>query len=497
MKRVAPASVRRQKKVKVSKTTAKLLSDDDAIGAETDGPSLYKAPFEALKNEVKMLSAEVLKQQTIIGELTTQMSFVTSWLENSVTPEACSAAFKDFATAVKRPTAVANRAAQESVVAAVYVDNQRRENRATNFIVSGLVQSDIRPDQLLVVDLCRREFGEMPDIVHCKRLGKVVSGRIQPLLVVLKTAAQAVRFVAEAKRLRQSTDPTTQQSIYIAANLTKAESRAAFEVRCARRQAAERRRKMQLQEQHQQLSIGTSGFNSITSPRRSQQLQQSQTLSIGQQRQHNVAASNLGHTGHPQLQQMTHTMTVAAEIHQPPPARLAPPPPPQQRWCRQQQPSLPPVMQQASGQPSSSLSSQFVQQHPWQPSHQRSSVSALQHDVMAASQQRQQQQLSATQTVVADEPVYHYTQYQPPLQQSQQQMTSTQHCSGVMADGMSMSSRQQLDPSAAVWSVPVQAPAYNTLQFDGTSSCAADGSGGVGFVAGASCPGATLNNGSM
>jgi len=49
------------------------------------------------------------EQQKQITDLITQMSFVTSWLENSITPEQCSAAFMDFAAAVKRPAAAVDR----------------------------------------------------------------------------------------------------------------------------------------------------------------------------------------------------------------------------------------------------------------------------------------------------------------------------------------------------------------------------------------------------
>ena len=174
-------------------------------------------------------------------ELTARLSAIVTLIEGGSVAELTATAVSDFAAAVKRPAAAvaADRVVQESVVAAMYVDSQRRQNRATNFIVSGLAISDIRSDRDAVVDLCRREFSEAPDIVYCKRLGKPASGRVQPLLVVLKTAAQAVRFVSSAKKLRQSTDPVTNASVYIAANFTKAEAKAAYLVRCERRQAAD------------------------------------------------------------------------------------------------------------------------------------------------------------------------------------------------------------------------------------------------------------------
>jgi len=85
---------------------------------------------------------KTIEQQKQITEMSTQMSFVVSWFEQCNTPEQYSVAFMDFAAAVKRPAmAVTDRTAQEKIIAAVYVDNERRNNRATNFIVSSLEPS--------------------------------------------------------------------------------------------------------------------------------------------------------------------------------------------------------------------------------------------------------------------------------------------------------------------------------------------------------------------
>jgi len=79
------------------------------------------------------------------------------------------------------------------------------------------------------------------------RLGKRITGRVQPLLVILKTVDQAKRIFTAAKSRRQSTDPLISQHVYINVNLTKADARAAYEVRCQRHQTAERRNKNQQQ----------------------------------------------------------------------------------------------------------------------------------------------------------------------------------------------------------------------------------------------------------
>jgi len=104
-----------------------------------------------LQSQIDQLHTTVAEQHRQIQELIARVTFITSLLNIDVDvndhvadQSGVSAvdALNSFATAVKRPAVVAaNRAVQESVVAAMYVDNQRRLNRATNIVVSGLAPS--------------------------------------------------------------------------------------------------------------------------------------------------------------------------------------------------------------------------------------------------------------------------------------------------------------------------------------------------------------------
>lgn len=380
----------------------------------------YKNLVTKLENQVQTLSVEIKEQQTQITGLITQMSFVTSWLENSVTPGQCSAAFKDFAAAVKRPAIAVERSAQESAVAAVYVDGQRRLNRSTNFIVSGLSPSSTRPDQNAVVDLCRQEFNELLDIVHCMRIGKLISGRVQPLLVILKTVDQAQRIIKAAKNLRQSTDPHISQYVYIAANLTKAESRAAYEVRCERRRAAERRNKKQQQAvTSQRVSVSDAAF--------SHQSQQSHPKKQHHQQYHQTSKSVIIAAGpQPTQHQQPHkpplvksaNPVIAVEVHQPPSQFQQPQQPLQQPLHQTNQPRH---LQWLQHQPSTLLRSADDQSLP----------STFQH-------QHWQYSPSA--------PLQHLQYMQPPhpLLQSQLPMASSQYYPG----SASLPNVQSLDASA-------------------------------------------------
>ena len=96
-------------------------------------------------------------------------------------------------------------------------------------------------DRNLVTELCNNEFGMLPDISYTKRLGTQIAGRVQPLLVYLKQVTQSRHIVTSARQLRQSQDEFTRNNIYINENLTKAAARAAYEIRCRRRQNANQR----------------------------------------------------------------------------------------------------------------------------------------------------------------------------------------------------------------------------------------------------------------
>jgi hypothetical protein len=132
---------------------------------------------------------------------------------------------------------------QQSVVAAVYVDQTIQKRRETSVIISGLAPKETASDSQLIADLCAKEFHLSPSIISAKRLGAPQKDKIQPLLVYMKEAEQAKQLVVNAKQLRRSTDPTIRKTVYINRNLTRAEAAAAFQVRVQKRSALQRRNK--------------------------------------------------------------------------------------------------------------------------------------------------------------------------------------------------------------------------------------------------------------
>jgi len=130
------------------------------------------------------------------------------------------------------------RTARDAVVAAVYIDQQRRNDRVANLVVSGVQPMAQVADNIIIANIIRSEIGVEPDIVHCRRLGKITAGKVQPLLVVLRSASHADEILARAKNLRKSIHSVVKDHVFINRHLTDAQARAAYEMRCQRREAA-------------------------------------------------------------------------------------------------------------------------------------------------------------------------------------------------------------------------------------------------------------------
>jgi hypothetical protein len=121
----------------------------------------------------------------------------------------------------------------------MYVDMDLKQRRARNIIVSGLPYCD--DDLRAVGDLLAEEFRlkHIP-VVICRRIGRRVANRVRLLLVTLESREDADYFVANAKKLRGSYDAYVQDHVFISADLTPAEAKAAYELRCRRREKERR-----------------------------------------------------------------------------------------------------------------------------------------------------------------------------------------------------------------------------------------------------------------
>ena len=130
---------------------------------------------------------------------------------------------------------------QQSVVTAVYVDQTIKKRHETSLIVSGLKTNGTQSDASTFAALCYDEFQLQPSIAFTKRLGKPETGKIQPLLVVLRPRDQAEQLISSAKLLRRSSNVTVRNTIFINPYMTRAEAAAAYQLRLQRRLSQRRR----------------------------------------------------------------------------------------------------------------------------------------------------------------------------------------------------------------------------------------------------------------
>ena len=248
-------------------------SVDDVIDVVICGRG-GRPTMDGLQAEICDLKGTISQQALTIAKLTRQVSSMLSYLElseidltataPSVGVDQVAVAFVDTGTSSSASDAVVGASASAdswtvvggrrkssarhstvvaAAVAAVYCDAAEKNRRAASMIITGLPQSTLGDDKGEVVRLCRTYLDADVDVVHTKRLGRVMPERQQPLplLVVLNSPAAAQGVLSVARRLRQSADPYIRDRVYINPNRTKAESEAAFRMRELRRQAVARR----------------------------------------------------------------------------------------------------------------------------------------------------------------------------------------------------------------------------------------------------------------
>jgi len=152
------------------------------------------------------------------------------------------------------PTGSARDIRQDAVTA-MYVDLNKKQQRSRNIVISGL--SATSDDTLRVTELLKTEYewdvNDWPgvNVARCHRVGKPQINKPQPLIVTLSSSEQAAYYVKNAKFLRGSSDKSVKESVFINADLTPSESKAAYELRLQRRQRQSRQQARSDQSQQQ------------------------------------------------------------------------------------------------------------------------------------------------------------------------------------------------------------------------------------------------------
>jgi hypothetical protein len=113
---------------------------------------------------------------------------------------------------------------KQAIVAAVYVDQTKKAGQVANLVISGLPIHQLSSDKNQVTNMLATELNLHVDILKCKRLGKTVSGRIQPVLVMLRSVDEADEIMRNAKWLRNSNDMIVRENVHVNRHLTAAQS---------------------------------------------------------------------------------------------------------------------------------------------------------------------------------------------------------------------------------------------------------------------------------
>lgn len=189
-------------------------------------------------------------------------------------------------------------ALKQDLVAAMYIDMDRKQRRANNVVISGL-ECSRGSDKKMAHDLLVKEFAWNEEdegrvvITNCRRIGKQWSDKVQPLLVTLESRQQAAYFLANFKRLRCSTNAEVKEKVFISADLTPAEAKAAYELRCRRRgQQPNRQTGQQQQQQHHAAEHNTSHSQNTAIDNTSQSQQSCVQSSSSTGQQHPITTSN-------------------------------------------------------------------------------------------------------------------------------------------------------------------------------------------------------------
>ncbi len=111
-----------------------------------------------------------------------------------------------------------------------------RDLRKANVIFHGLTADAVTNDQAKADNLLNHVLRSGVNIKKCVRLGKDGGIRPRPLLVTLSSEAEARAALKVAPQLRKSTDEYIKASVYLNADLTKAQKEAEYLLRVERRQ---------------------------------------------------------------------------------------------------------------------------------------------------------------------------------------------------------------------------------------------------------------------
>ena len=120
------------------------------------------------------------------------------------------------------------------VLSAMHTEMAEKTRRRCNIVISGLPSSrqpDLDLTRSLFISHLELDAATLPAIKSVRRVGKAMADRPRLLIVGLSREKEVDSIMKSAKSLRKSTDPGLRSSVFINRDLTKAEAKAAYELR--------------------------------------------------------------------------------------------------------------------------------------------------------------------------------------------------------------------------------------------------------------------------
>ena len=120
---------------------------------------------------------------------------------------------------------------RDAVLSVVQKERLSSQRRSKNVVIKGLKVSTSGNDTVLASDIIYEQLEVCVDIVNTRRLGQPGNGAVQSLLVMSRNSKDADLVLSHAKDLRNTSDEYVRIKVYISADLTSAEAKAAYEQR--------------------------------------------------------------------------------------------------------------------------------------------------------------------------------------------------------------------------------------------------------------------------
>jgi hypothetical protein len=150
--------------------------------------------------------ASIKKHDAEMASIRDLHTCVVSEINTSEWPRLSRTAAVGGSKVLEKPTVTSTEKTEKVFLAKIHTELNENQRRARNVIVRGLEPVDGVDDVNVFSTFCEQFLPVKPVVVRCHRIGKKETGKVQPLLAVLRSADIASELLTCAPRLRQCTD---------------------------------------------------------------------------------------------------------------------------------------------------------------------------------------------------------------------------------------------------------------------------------------------------